>query len=107
MSDVAYPYVNWGRWIADCPRLALGCSNREHYGRDANTGHLGGLTDTSFRCAHCGLACRVEWPKDRAAIDALLAARPVPATRNWLPGEPLESLVAENMQHGLIAVGGS
>lgn len=100
MDLIAYARAEWGRWIADCPRP--GCSNAEHQGADPLSGHVGGLTGTTFRCAICVLACPALWPADKEAIDALLQLRPAPQTRNWLPGEPLTALVAENIEHGLM-----
>jgi len=104
--EIAHPYVSWGLWLADCPRAGFGCPNAEHYGPHPISGHVGGLTETGFRCNHCTLECPVEWPADRDAIGRILNMRPVPATRNWRLGEPVQHLVAENIEHGLIAVNG-
>jgi hypothetical protein len=95
-------YISWGKWVARCPND--GCPNAEHYGADPDTGHVGGLTDTYFHCSHCGLFVQAEWPDLEVAADAvrLLGMRPVPATRSWLPGEPVENLLAENVQHYLL-----
>ncbi len=101
---VAHPWMEWGMWKARCPRQSLGCTNAEHYGPDPVSGHVGGLTDAGFRCAHCLLECPVEWPRARRVIERLLAIRPIPATRNWLLGEPIKQLIAENIEHGLIGV---
>jgi hypothetical protein len=95
----ALAYVNWGRWVADCPRPF--CPNAEHFGRSSN-GHLGGLTGNSFRCSHCGLRCDADWPPNVDDIDYLLSQRPVPGTRNWRPGETLWDLIEENAVHGVI-----
>lgn len=99
----AVVYVSWGIWVARCP--ADGCPNAEHAGADRNTGHVGGLGSTFFRCAHCGLVCPAVWPTSeiRDAVVRLLSMRPVPATRNWLPDELPEQLLVENIAHGLIA----
>lgn len=99
----AVVYVSWGIWVARCP--ADGCPQAEHYGADRNTGHVGGLGATLFECRHCGLVCPAVWPtaQVRASVVRLLAMRPVPATRNWLPGETPEELLIENVSHGLIA----
>ena len=99
---VAHPYMDWGTWKARCPRHDWGCSNAEHYGADPVSGHVGGLTDSAFRCAHCLLECPAVWPPARRVIERLLSARPVPATRNWKTGEPIKHLIAENIEHGLI-----
>ncbi|MCZ7440808.1 hypothetical protein O7598_31060 [Micromonospora sp. WMMC241] len=92
--------VHWGRWIADCPRP--GCVNAEHHGRDAVTGHVGGLTGGRFRCAHCLLVCEVVWPADVDDISRVLASRPVPANRNWAPPETVHDLLVENLVHGIL-----
>lgn len=101
---IAYAYVSWGLWVATCPRPQ--CPGAEHCGPHPLSGYVGGLRDTAFRCGHCTLECPAAWPADRDVIDQLLGMRPVPATRNWSPGEPVEHLVAENIQHGLLSVGG-
>lgn len=96
-------YISWGKWVARCP--ADGCPQAEHYGADPDTGHVGGLTDSTFRCGHCGMFCAAEWPDPDVAADvvALLGMRPVPATRSWLPGETVENLLAENVEHKLLS----
>jgi hypothetical protein len=98
---LAEPFVNWGRWVANCP--APDCSNAEHYGVDG--GYPGGLGREVFRCSYCGLLCPVQWPPLTADIERLLVMRPVPATRNWLPGETLLDLMVENLRHGIYPAG--
>ncbi len=81
------------QWIVDCPD----CKNAEF----AFTGeHL-------FMCSECfngavgGGYRRVEFPKNLAAIEMVLKARPVPKTRNWDPGETVTDLKRENREHRL------
>lgn len=102
-DPVAVAYVSWGIWVARCP--TDGCPNAEHFGADRTTGHVGGLTMDDFTCRHCGMTCPAAWPEPQVAADVvrLLAMRPVPATRSWLPGELPENLLTENIVHGLIA----
>lgn len=75
--------VNHGRWIVDCP-----CGGAQ----------LACRTDPRFFCVDClnswtdGAWVNVDWPRDAAAIDALLSSRPL-ALQNWNPGD---DLVAEN-----------
>lgn len=98
MADLAvtgavYAEANWGRWVARCP--APWCTNAMQVtpGQDA------------FVCAGlggCGCGADVVWPTDPDAIELILTMRPVPATRNWLPGETLEQLVLENAAHGIV-----
>lgn len=42
----------------------------------------------------------VVFPPDRWIIEAVLADRP-PENRNWLPGETIQDLVYENLDHGV------
>ncbi len=61
-----------------------------------------------FFCVDCamqgnhGLAMEVTWPSDQKAIEAILAMRPDPNTRNWTPGETVRSLIAENKTRGVL-----
>jgi len=95
-----------GKWVASCPRPF--CANAEGFGPQQD-GVAGGLTGTSFHCREvyggCGLLCPADWPSNIAQIERLLAVRPVPATRNWLPGEPVVNLLCENIDHGLTDLG--
>lgn len=100
---IAMAYMNWGRWVADCPREE--CPNAEHFGAAPVTGHVGGLTDCAFRCGFCTLECPALWPPDRALIETILGERPVPSTRNWRPGEPARGLVDENITRGITTIG--
>lgn len=95
----AVAHVNHGRWIARCPRPF--CAGAEHAGRDAKTGHVGGLTGVGFTCANCDLVCAADWPPNVDDIEYLLSLRPVPATRNWEPPETVHDLLAENAAHGI------
>lgn len=92
-----------GRWVARCPRVP--CMNAEQFGR-CHDGNMGGLEGEVFRCRDeyggCGLTCPADWPPNVADVERLVLPRPVPATRNWLPGESLFDLMAENLEHGLI-----
>lgn len=100
MTDLrAIAHVNWGTWLARCPRL--GCPSAEHFGRDPVTGHVGGLTGATFRCAGCGLTCAATWPPNVDDIEYLLSLRPVPASRNWAPPETVQDLLRDNALHGV------
>jgi len=94
----AVVYHNWGRWVADCPQS--GCPNAEHYGEPSGSPR-GGLELEWFRCSFCGWTGRAVWPDNLSGIEKVLRLRPVPSTRNWLPGETVETLVAENLEHGI------
>lgn len=60
-----------------------------------------------FYCSNClmeandGFALTVEYPENRAEIEAVLLKRPVPANRNWVPKETLADLEKENADHGI------
>lgn len=101
----AVVYMAAGRWVAKCPRLF--CTNAEQFGR-CDDGIPGGLAGDSFRCRQeyggCGLICAALWPAAEAipVIEQLLLARPVPSTRNWVPGEQPADLMAENFAHGIV-----
>ncbi len=93
----AVAHVNAGRWIAACPQP--GCGGAEYVN----------FADPRFFCCECrnagtkGVPVTVKVPseKDRAAIEAALIERPVPATRNWAPGETAKQLLAENTANGV------
>lgn len=102
----AVAYVNEGRWVADCP--SEGCHGAMLLLGDRRAGFLCG----SCFNAEVGHRYRpVQWPEERPDIEAVLAERPVPGTRNWTPaarpgwsrgrGETVADLVAENEAHGL------
>lgn len=82
--------VNHGRWVVDCP--------------DCAGAQLACKTDHRFMCNECGnvviggLWRPVEWPEDKVGlgIEAALKVRP-PANQNWVPGETVDDLLAENL----------
>ncbi len=81
------------QWIVDCP--------------DCRGAEFAFVDEPVFMCSNCfngavdGEWRRVEFPQDREAIEAAIRARPIPANRNWSPGELVETLRAENRAHGL------
>ena len=103
-SDVrAIVFMAGGHWVARCPRQ--GCTNAEKYGR-CDDGTIGGLDGQRFYCREshggCGFTCGVTWPPNVSDIEKLVMPRPVPGTRNWVPGEDLHDLLKENIEHGLV-----
>lgn len=78
--------VNHGRWLVVCP-----CGGAQ----------LGNPDVDRFYCVDClneavsGLWRAVRYPPDEDGIDAALAPR-LPINRNWLPGETVAELEAEN-----------
>lgn len=93
------PYVNEGRWVADCP---AGCG-----------GALVVTNDPAiFICPDCGSPengnnwYAVVFPPDKATIERVLLVRPSrrpdhARTRNWLPWETVADLKRENRARGL------
>lgn len=91
---VAAPaFVNHNRWLAACPD----CGSAVYVWR-------GYPTMVCLECWNAGMGGRwrrVEWPGDLGAIEAALARRPIPQTRNWHPPESVDDLWRENQEHGL------
>jgi hypothetical protein len=88
-TGVAYAEVNHGRWIARCPTPY--CYNALQIAHG----------DAELCCRECWQVFPIEWPADPISITRLLAARPNPATRNWLPGETPVDLLNESVAHGI------
>jgi hypothetical protein len=64
-------------------------------------------TGTCGSCAARGTGATTRWPSivwpaDPEGIEALLAMRPARKNRNWLPGETLQELLAENAAHNVL-----
>jgi hypothetical protein len=89
----AYVEANWGAWKARCIRPD--CTNAMQVKREQTVMTCEGLDG-------CGMTADLAWPADPDAIEVLLLMRPVPRTRNWLPGESLDDLMVENAAHDLI-----
>tara|TARA_Y100000310_G_scaffold162651_1_gene162607 strand:- start:67 stop:498 length:432 start_codon:yes stop_codon:yes gene_type:complete len=94
------PYVNSGRWVADCK--TDGCAGAMVVSDAVRF----------FMCAECGNQgnngnwYRVVFPQQRRRIEELLLRRPAlkptnATTRNWNPDETVEDLERENVEHGL------
>ena len=95
-SGVGYHLDNFGRWLIDCP--------------DCNTGWVCRIETPSILVdgrgrAHtectCGAVLVVQFPNEKAEIEALLDLRPAPANRNWRPTETIFDLRIENAAHGV------
>ena len=88
--------VNHGRWLVRCPS----CAGAE----------LVDLEDLRFFCISCAMVgwggkwLPVKMPSlsHRTKIEAELLKRPRRETRNWLPGETLKQLQAENAARGVV-----
>lgn len=68
----ARAYVNYGRWIADCP-VECGSALALKPGQ------------STFHCVECQSISTVEWPKNPDAIWEALQERPVRRNQNWFP----------------------
>jgi hypothetical protein len=92
---VAHAEVIGGKWRVRCP--ADGCSSSQY----------ADPADRRFWCVECCMDqfsnrwVAVVWPEDPETIEAVLAARPFSRNRNWIYGETLDELVAENRHHDL------
>lgn len=86
-----YVRVNHGRWLVDC--------------RECNGAELASADNRWFWCKGCYnhragyKLLPVVWPEDPAAIAAAMRGRPL-ESRNWEPHEPVDLLLAENIEHG-------
>ena len=93
LTPVAEVRVQHAAWIVVCPLCGVGAQ-------------YAAPTDPRYFCLAClneavdGQWLAVEWPKQRAAIEAALRPRQT-INANWLPGESVADLHAENRAHGL------
>lgn len=80
--------VNHGRWIVDCPDPDCTCAV------------MVASDDLRFVCPVCAYGIfTVALPPEAEDIEKTLVERPVPATRNWSPGESVGDLRRENKEH--------
>lgn len=77
-------YINHGRWVADCP-----CGGAELV-----------TENEPMLCGSCGMTSPVDFPEGQAEIERLLLQREM-RNRNWLPGESVEQIAAENIENGI------
>ncbi len=79
--------IEAGSWLADCP-----CKGAQYVRRGEQ-----------MLCGDCGADHDVEFPppKKQERIEHLLGLRPNQVNRNWTPGETVEDLEAENIDHGV------
>lgn len=92
-------FLNWGRWVVQCP--SNDCVAAEKLDAGA-TAVVCRCTDQQV-CAHgphCSTIIEPVWPANPDVIEATVAARRI-EHRNWLPGETLDDLLAENAAHGV------
>lgn len=93
VSGVLTAYINHGRWLVDCPSLDGGAT-------------LVSKKNPVFWCPYCGnddnegLWYKVVFPDDAGGIELELLKRPT-SKQNWVAGETLRDLRAENAARGL------
>jgi len=91
-GEPIFVYANQGRWIAECP--------------DCRGAQMACATDLRFMCHCCGNIGNsghwrpLMWPRNVARIEKILHYRPL-YNQNWVPGETVTYLVAENLEHGV------
>jgi hypothetical protein len=86
ITNRARAYVNWGRWVADCP---TGCGGA----LQLNPGMA------TFACVECKAISEIEWPPHADDIMSALEERPAPKNRNWFPSGHSLAL-RSNSPHG-------
>lgn len=98
-TETLTPHVSDGRWVVDCPCGSAGLASHEW-----NIGI----------CVDCGTIHPLRFPRDRAAVEAELLARPHPLQRHFFPatesaerrglpaGETLASIRRENNARGVL-----
>lgn len=85
-TNTAVAYVNFGRWVADCP---TSCGSAW----ELQPGEM------IVQCSECRNIAPVQWPPWADEIWAALMERPLPRTRNWFPKDhPLA--IASGSTHG-------
>lgn len=94
---VAHAFVNAGRWMTQCP---FGCGSAQVISE----------TDRFWYCVTCanysanGHSIPIMWPAADfcIALEDLLIERPA-IFQNWVPGETLEQIQAENIARGPVS----
>jgi Fe2+ or Zn2+ uptake regulation protein len=95
----ARAYVNFGRWVAECPYLCGSAMQLEPH-------------ETHLRCTECLTISEIEWPPNADEIWQALEERRAPRNRNWFPaghelalragcphGQTVEELRQETRDH--------
>ena len=81
-------YVNHGRWVVKCE-----CGGAEKAWEEGFF-----MCQSCFNAGHKHQYRKSVFPKDRVKIEELLSLRSLP-NRNWLLGETINDLEAENKEH--------
>lgn len=75
----AIAYLNWGRWVADCP--TPGCTNAAGVAPGRTT-----VTCVGAEGSHCGYTYPLVWPSDPKSDYAGLAGLPPAQQSQPIPG---------------------
>ncbi len=102
LTNKARAYVNFGRWITDCP---ADCGSAIQLER----------AQAVFRCPECMFMTEVEWPANPDEIWEALGKRPAKRNRNWFPsghtlalrsgsphGQTIQELEDETRDNGVV-----
>lgn len=100
---LAIAYVNYDRWVADCPF----CPSAEQIWpqglrRMEGVPYPFGIVGGTLHCGHTGQTCPVVFPEKAPEILEVLRHRPYKRNRNWFPHETVADLRRENVEHGVI-----
>lgn len=87
-----YARADHGRWIVDC--------DVDQNAQYVDDGDLRFFCITCFNVGNAAQWREIIWPTDADEIESALMVRAV-ANRNWIPGETVANLEAENVAHGL------
>ncbi len=113
-------YMNNGRWLIDCPKCSTPLPAWEsgvvcpmcHPGMLArafqplSNGFLRPVADIEIveRTKNEARSANEEYgpgfPIERTQIEKILRLRPAPKFMNWIPGESLQDLLNQNIEHG-------
>jgi hypothetical protein len=72
ITNYARAYLNWGRWVAECP---VQCGSAKTLDP----------REVMFRCTECLTVVTIDWPDNAQDIWDVLLERPAPKFRNWFP----------------------
>lgn len=95
---IALAYVNHGRWVCDCPACNAGWLVRPEAPQS-----LFDAKGRPYERCRCGTPIAVQFPAEKAAIDAALAERRLDVNRNWYPHETVIDLLAQTLEREEVA----
>ena len=116
---ITISYYNHGRWMADCPKCGAPHATRgdetlicaacwpgllakkivtDKFGAMVEAPHVEQMLETQQQAIEAGECWEVVYPPERAEIERILRPREI-KYMNWMPGESLDDLRAENATH--------